>query len=129
MKLFFTSLILLLNSALAFTQEAEFSLLDKKTIKFPDTKAGEILEHTFHFKNTGSIPLIIQDYLVECSCTKLSYPQQPVLPDQISELKLTFDTNGKYYFQDRIVELKMNTKKQTGKLRLKVYVIPQENKK
>ena len=127
MKLFFTSLFILLNSALAFSQEAEFSLLEKKTIKFPDTKAGKILEHTFNFKNTGKQPLIIEDYEVECDCTKLIFPKEAIQPEESGELKLTFDTSGKYYFQDRIVLLKTNTKKQTEKIRLKVYVTPQGN--
>lgn len=129
MKVFFTGLIIILNSALAFSQEAEFSLLDKKTIKFPDTEAGKTLEHTFHFKNTGTTPLIIEDYEVACTCTKLTYPKHPILPGQSGELKLSFDTQGKYYFQDRNVLIKMNTKKQTERIRLKVYVIPQGHTK
>ena len=129
MKIFFTSLIILLNSALAFSQEAEFSLLERKTIKFPDTKAGDTLEHTFAFKNTGKKPLIFKGYEVECDCTKLIYPKKAIKPGESGELKLTFDTSGKYYFQDRSVIMNMNTKKQTEKIRLKVYVIPQGNTK
>jgi hypothetical protein len=125
MKIFFTSLFILLYSALAFSQEAEFSLLERKTIKFPDTKAGETLEHTFNFKNTGKQPLVIEGYEVECDCTKLIFPEKAILPGESGELKLTFDTSGKYYFQDRSVLINMNTKKQTEKIRLKVYVIPQ----
>jgi len=122
MKLLFTSIIFILNSALVFSQEAEF-YLKEKTVKFPDTEQGETLEHTFVFTNTGSSPLIIQNYEVACKCTKLITPDKPIAPGEKGELLLTFDTKGKYEFQDRTVILTMNTKKKTEKLRFKVFVI------
>lgn len=127
MKLFLTSLFFILNSALAFSQEAEFSLLEKKTIKFPDIQQGELLEHTYTFTNTGNIPLIIEDYSVTCHCTKVVLPKKPIPPGQKGEIKMTFNSAGKYYLQDRVILLEMNTKKKTEKIRFKVYVIPQEN--
>ena len=127
MKLFLTSLFFILNSALAFSQEAEFSLLEKKTIKFPDIQQGELLEHTYSFTNTGNTPLIIEDYSVTCHCTKVILPKKPILPGQKGDIKMTFNSSGKYYLQDRVILLEMNTKKKTEKIRFKVYVIPQEN--
>ena len=127
MKLFFTGLFFILNSALAFSQEAEFSLLEKKIIKFPDIQQGELLEHTYSFTNTGNTPLIIEDYSVTCHCTKVILPKKPIPPGQKGEIKMIFNSAGKYYIQDRVILLEMNTKKKTEKIRFKVYVIPQEN--
>ncbi len=118
-------LLLLLNSALVFSQEAEFSLLEK-VLRFPKTNEGEVLEHQFEFENTGETPLIIKDYQVSCSCTKVNIPSEPILPGQKSVIKISFDTNGKYYLQDRIIYLTTNTSKKTEKLRFKVFVIPIE---
>jgi len=117
--------VIFLNSATGFTQEAEFSI-DKSVIKFPKTHEGEILEHTFLVENTGNAPLIISDYEVACPCTKLTYPNQPINPGDKAKLKVTFDTSGKYYFQDRAVIVHTNTKTGTHKLRVKVNVIPQD---
>jgi hypothetical protein len=125
MKLFFTVLIFFLNSALGLTQEAEF-YLKEHTFKFPKTKEGEILEHTFVFENRGELPLIINDYAVACHCTKVEYSDKPIMPGQKGEVKIVFNSEGKYYHQDRFVFLHTNSKKKKEKLRFKVFVIPKD---
>ncbi len=112
-----------MNSALGFGQVAEFSF-DKTVHKFPDVKEGIVLEHFFVVKNTGQVPLIFSDYKVACACTKVELPTQPILPGEEYKLRVTFDTKGKYYFQDRVISLIANTKKEEHKLRIKVNVIP-----
>ena len=114
-------ILIALNSALVFGQEAEFSL-EEKVYKFPKTKQGVLLEHEFKITNTGDAPLIISDYNVSCKCTKAYLPEAPILPGKSYNLKITFDTNGKYDFQDRTVYLKTNTKKGTHSVRFKVRV-------
>lgn len=114
--------IIALNSALVFGQEAEFSL-EESVHKFPKTKEGTLLEHKFKITNTGNAPLIITDYSVACKCTKAYLPEAPILPGETYYLKVTFDTKGKYDFQDRTVFLKTNTKKGTHSVRFKVRVI------
>ena len=118
-------LFIILSSALGFSQEAEFSLLDK-VYKFPKTNEGIVLNHNFEFENSGDAPLIIDDYKVSCSCTKATLPIKPILPGEKGVIKVSFDTKGKYYHQDRIIYLTINTSKKTEKLRFKVYVIPLE---
>jgi LEA14-like dessication related protein len=125
MRLFFAIIIIALNSALGLGQVAEFHV-DKATIKFPKTAEGKLLEHTYKITNEGSVPLIISDYEVACSCTNAILPTNPIQPGETFDLKVTFDTNGKYYFQDRTVILYTNTKKGKETLRFKVKVIPRE---
>jgi hypothetical protein len=74
--------------------------------------------------NTGTAPLIISDYKVDCPCTKAELPKKPILPGQTVPLRVTFDTNGKYYFQDRTIHLVTNVKKKDYQLRFKVQVVP-----
>lgn len=123
MRLFFAIIIIALSSALGFGQEAEFSI-DKSVHKFEKTYEGKLLEHNFKISNTGNAPLIISDYKVSCSCTKAYLPTKPILPGESFDLRVTFDTKGKYYFQDRIIYLKTNAKKETQQLRFKVKVVP-----
>lgn len=120
---FFISVLLILNSAFGFGQTAEFSV-DKAVHKFPKTQEGAVLEHVFRVKNTGDAPLIISDYKVACSCTSVDLPKAPILPGSEYQLKVRFDTNGKYYFQDRLIYLKTNTREETQQLRIKVNVVP-----
>lgn len=122
MKLIFI-LSILVNSALVFGQAAEFSFADKTTVKWDKTPEGEVLKHYFVFTNTGTEPLVITDAKVACSCTKVEFPKYPVPPNANDSIKVSFDTKGKFYYQDRIIELQANTKK-VQKLRLKAYVIP-----
>lgn len=124
MKLFFAITIIVLNSALGLGQVAEFQF-NKDVHKFPDTKEGVVLEHDFVLTNTGSIPLIISDYKVACPCTKVVMPKKPIAPGETYRLKVTFDTKGKYYYQDRSIYLTTNTKKGTARIRIKVNVIPE----
>mgnify|MGYP003642175914 CR=1 FL=1 len=126
-KLYIAIIFIALNSAFGFGQMAEFSIKDP-THKFPKTSEGILLVHYFIIENIGDAPLILSDYKVSCTCTKLFLPEKPILPGETYRLKLTFDTHGKYYFQDRIIYVKANTKKGTHKLRMKVNVIPKEEK-
>jgi hypothetical protein len=51
-------------------------------------------------------------------------PEGQIAPGQQGRIEVSFDTNGKYYFQDRIISLETNTKRKHEKLRMKVYVEP-----
>ncbi len=112
-----------LITALGISQEAVFSP-KYSTAKFPKTKEGKIINYVFEFKNTGDAALEFYSYEVECSCTKVELPNEPTQPGQNGRISVSFDTNGKSYFQDRIIYLQTNTERKKEKLRLKVYVDP-----
>ena len=116
---------MIINSAIGFAQYAEFNFLDKTTHRWGKVNEGAQLQHYFVFENNGEVPLIIDEALVSCSCTKVQFPQQPTPPQQKDSILVSFDTRQKYYQQDRMIKLKANTKKDT-KLRIKVYVVPKE---
>lgn len=116
-------LILVLNSAFLLSQEAEF-FVKPASYKFPDAKEGDQLEYTFKVTNTGKKPLIISAYHVECTCTKVFLPKEPVMPGATAGIRVTFDSEGKSYYQDRIIYLDTNTKRKKEKLRFKVFVAP-----
>lgn len=124
MKLFFV-LFLWINAAFGFSQEAVFSAI-KPVHKFPKTVEGPVLSHEFVVKNTGKSPLVISNFRVSCTCTKVILPAEPILPGATGVVKITFDTNGKYYQQDRVIFLTTNTKKGEERLRFKIYVIPSD---
>lgn len=115
-----------MNSAFGFGQTAEFSFLEGTTKKWDKTPEGELLKHYFVFNNAGDAPLIIDEAKVSCPCTKVTFPKKPVPPGAKDSILVTFDTNHKFYNQDRKIILKANTKKDE-KLRIKVYVIPKED--
>lgn len=107
-------------SALGFGQEADF-YCKEKLHKFPKTKAGPVLEHTYLIENRGTDTLKFTSYKVGCHCTKVFLPE-PIAPGKTGEIKLTFETAGKYYQQDRTILLYCNTKNEVETLRFKVFV-------
>ncbi len=118
-------LIIFVNSALVFAQGAEFKF-EGKVHKFPKTLEGALLQHDYVFENTGDAPLIIQDIKVSCTCTKFQFPKTPILPGKKGTIKVSFDTQGKIGYQDRILEIHSNAIKSPTKIRFKVMV---DNKK
>lgn len=125
MKLFGFAIIIALSSAFICqpADGAEF-LFNETKHKFQDTNEGVLLTHEFDFKNIGNQPLIITSYKVACTCTKIDFPEQPILPEQSGIIKLTFDTNGKSGLQNRKIEIISNALKTPVILSFKVYVIP-----
>ena len=122
MKGFFLTSFLIIT-ALGFCQEAVFS--PKYPIaKFPKVKEGKIVNYVYEFTNTGDAPLEFYSYEVECTCTKVDLPTEPTQPGQKGRISVSFDTNGKSYYQDRIIYLTTNTERKKEKLRLKVFVKP-----
>ncbi|MGB0423536.1 MAG: DUF1573 domain-containing protein [Flavobacteriales bacterium] len=106
----FLFLLTLLNSVTLQAQLAEFSF-DKKIIKLPAADAGEQLTMLFPFENTGTEPLIITKSEVECSCTRVTFPKEPILPGEKAVIEVKFDSNGKMGWQYRKIILLANIKK------------------
>jgi hypothetical protein len=118
-------LLFIISSAVGFSQQAEFSFVESSVLKWGKVPEGTQLEKYVVFENTGSAPLIIKDYKVACACTKIQFPVYPISPNHKDSILVQFDTNNKFYHQDRVIEIYSNHKKPV-KLKLKVYVIPKE---
>lgn len=117
--------IVFINSAIGFGQYAEFDFLGKTTHRWDKVNEGEILHHSFVFTNDSELPLTIKDAVVECSCTQVEFSNEPIPPGAKDSIVVTFDTDQKYYKQNRTITLKANTKREEV-LKIKVFVIPKE---
>ena len=109
---FFTSLVIYAQPHLKFTNS-------KKSFGF--AKKGEVVTIEFNFINSGDQPLIITNAEVECSCTTVDLPNQPIMPKESAKVVVHFDTKSVYDRQDRIVEIVSNAK--TQKIRFKGVVL------
>jgi len=127
MKLFVFAIIIAIGTASPTKDGAVFSFVGKTMFMFADVKEGKQLSHTFEFINTGNEPLIISDFKVACSCTKAMFSKEPILPNQKSKITITFDTKGKFGYQDRVIKLYSNANKNPIKLRIKVFVYSDED--
>ena len=55
----------------------------QKSFNFGDLQEGEIVTHTFRFKNTGTKSLVILNVEASCGCTTPKYDKKPI-PDRKS---------------------------------------------
>ena len=76
---------------------------------FGKVKAGEVIEHTFPFTNSGKAPLVITDARSTCGCTVPSWPKDPIPPGGGGEILVHFNTKNKKGYQDKPVTIIANT--------------------
>ncbi len=76
---------------------------------FGKIKQGEVVNHTFKFTNTGKEPLVIENASASCGCTVPEWTRQPVAPGQTGEIKVEFNSTGKYGQQAPVVTIRANT--------------------
>ena len=116
-------ILIFLKTALVFGQVAVFSA-KYKTVKFPKTKEGEQLKFSYEIKNKGKAPLEMYSWEAECTCTDVILPTELINPGEFATIDVVFDTNGKYFFQNRLIYIQTNTRKKREVLRFKVFVEP-----
>jgi Protein of unknown function (DUF1573) len=89
--------------------------MGKTTMQFYETKfnfgevtQGQVVKHSFRFKNTGQNPLMICKTDVTCGCTVPSFPQENIPPGQEGEILVEFNTAGKSGFQQKNIIVHSN---------------------
>ena len=99
----------------------------EETHDFGTIKEGDVVEHTFKFKNTGKSPLVIQSARATCGCTIPSKPDGPVAPGEASEIVVKFDSHNKTGVQNKTVTITANTEPATTQLYIKTNVTPKSD--
>lgn len=89
------------NNAASFKFESE-------EFNFGTIKQGESVTYEFKFTNTGNEPLIISKAEGSCGCTVPVFPKEPILKNQSSTIKVTFNSTGKFGIQDKTVTITSN---------------------
>jgi hypothetical protein len=98
------------------TPAIDISNMPKTTIEFSETKfdfgdlqEGDVVKHSFNFKNTGSSPLIIAEAHGSCGCTIPLYPKEPIPPGGTGEIEVQFNSFAKPGLQNKTVTVTANT--------------------
>lgn len=76
---------------------------------FGDMKKGDVVSHSFKFKNTGKNPLLITNAHGTCGCTIPSYPKEPIAPGKEAILEVQFNSTGKEGLQNKSISVAANT--------------------
>ena len=90
--------------------------MPKTTMQFYETKhsfgsvgVGQVLKHTFRYKNTGNSPLFICRADVTCGCTVPKFQDEPIPAGQEGDLEVEFNTAGKSGFQQKSIVVHSNS--------------------
>ncbi|MBO6027351.1 MAG: DUF1573 domain-containing protein [Bacteroidales bacterium] len=100
---------------------------DKTEFDFGKILQGEVVSYTFHFTNTGNMPLIITNVDKSCGCTASDYPRTPIAPGETGDIKITYDSKGHHGFQSKALVVNANTMPAQTTLRIKAEVKTPDN--
>ncbi len=78
---------------------------DKLYFDFGTLKVGDEKEVTLIFTNVGNKPLILDDVISSCDCTKVEWGKAPVLPGKTGTIKATYKADNKGLISKRITVL------------------------
>jgi len=101
-------------------------VFEKTDFDFGTVKEGDKVSHTFKFKNTGTIPLLISDVRSTCGCTVPKWPQEAIPPGKEDKISVIFDTAGKKEKQHKPITITANTYPSKTVLSLDGFVTPKK---
>ncbi len=79
------------------------------TYDYGRVKQGDVVSHTFKFRNEGLVPLLITNARSTCGCTVPKWPEEPIEPGEDGEIKVRFNTAGKKNQNNKPVYITANT--------------------
>lgn len=70
---------------------------------------GEVVTHTFHFKNSGNAPLVVKDVIPSCGCTTSKLSSSILKPGEEGAVEVIFNSQGWAGLQYKSVTLRTNS--------------------
>lgn len=117
-----------------FTQEQKLNPpkieFDSKSFDFDTINEGQVIEHVFTFKNTGTSDLIIRKTRSSCGCTAVTSTNEAIKPGGTGTIKAIFNSTHKRNRQIKTITIITNCPENQynrAVLRLQGFVIPKKN--
>lgn len=107
-----------LDKLAAFLKDSTTVQLIDSVYNFGSITAGEKVNYSFRFKNTGNKPLIVTEAHASCGCTIPEKPEKPIMPGETGVIKVVFNTQGKQGHQEKAIIVSSNVKPFFGDLKL-----------
>lgn len=86
---------------------------DNTKHSFGEIKEGEVVKHSYHFKNAGQNPLLITRAVASCGCTVPSYPKEPIPPGGEGDIVVEFNSKGRKGHQKKNVLVYSNAQEES----------------
>ena len=103
-----TDLVTSPQSATQSSDKKPVISFEKKEHDFGTLLQGEVVTYSFHFTNTGDVPLLISSVNSSCGCTVGDYPHSPIDPGKSGAIKVTYNSSGHHGFQSRSLTVMSN---------------------
>ncbi|NVO10635.1 MAG: DUF1573 domain-containing protein [Bacteroidales bacterium] len=87
---------------------------------------GEVVTHTFHFRNIGTDDLIIKDLIPDCGCTLPKIDKKIFKPGEEGFVEVIFDSKGWQGSQYKSVTLRSNSIIREKSVTIKANVVPHD---
>lgn len=81
---------------------------NSRTFNFGEISEGKKAEHLFKISNKGKTPLIIRSVTASCDCTAGQPASNTIQPGGETEMKVSFDSDGKVGMQNKIITVISN---------------------
>jgi hypothetical protein len=112
---------------------SEKDMMAKTRITYTETNVdlgaveeGTLAKHTFTFKNTGNVPLVVYSAYGSCGCTVPKFSKDPIAPGGTGEINVEFDSQGRPGANTKTVTVNANTVPQATTLTFTVMVNPKK---
>lgn len=102
-------------------QEIKYAriLFEESTYEFGKIKQGDVVKHTFNFKNDSDEPLVVSNAAASCGCTVPAWPKEAIKPGENGKIEVVFNSTGKSGMQNKTIIITANTLPNTTTLVLK----------
>ena len=97
--------------------------IDSQSVDLGKIYQGDTIMHTYKFKNTGNMPLVLSNVSASCGCTTPSYSTDPVQPGESGYIKVKFNSKGKEGKLNKTVTAYANTKPADNTFAFKIEVL------
>lgn len=75
-------------------ETAVITFVDGTEHDFGMFRTQDTLVHYFVYKNTGTVPLVIQKVETSCGCTRATFSKKPLAPGGTDSIRVAYDGNG-----------------------------------
>jgi PBP1b-binding outer membrane lipoprotein LpoB len=83
--------------------------LEETDFNFGSVTEGDVVKHTYKFKNVGNQTLLITDIRTTCGCTVPTWNKSPIAAGASDQVEVKFDTKGKANEQVKKITIIANT--------------------
>lgn len=85
---------------------------------------GDVVSHTFNFKNTGTANLVITDVRASCGCTSPVWPKEIIKVGESNSIVIKYDSEGREGKFSKGITVYCNAYPNSTLLRIQGEVIP-----